>query len=259
MGPRTVHPDELGEGEPVDVQDAIRVGNQLAESLDDVPVATAADFSDRVMAAVADEPTPGTTGFLVPLRRRGLGGLRASVRDAWAATRTSRPMLGRSAALVYVLVVVVAGISVTGAATLGGAGALGLLDTPTASPVAPTPRPPVAPAVPASPTAPPSTTDVIEPPATPMPSPTDRENEPEASDDHGGNSGPGGGGDDNSGRGGGGNDNSGTGGGGSGPGDDSSGPGGDSGSGGSDDGTDGTSGQGRSGSESDDSGSGSSG
>jgi len=198
MGPRNLHPDELGDAEGMDVQDALRVGNRLVESMDDLPITTRDDFSDRVMASIADEPTPGTTGFLVPLRRRGLiGGLADSVRQAWASVGGGRPMLGRSAALAYVLAVVVAGISLTGAATIGTAGALGLFNPgPTPSPTAP--RPTVAP-----PTAPPSiapapspSQDASEPPERPTPTPRETDDGPDASDDHGGNSGPGGGGDD---------------------------------------------------------------
>ena len=77
IGPRNLHPDELGETEGMDLQDAMRVANRLVESMDDVPAYADLDFADRVMAALADEPTPGATGFLLPLRRRGLlGGFR---------------------------------------------------------------------------------------------------------------------------------------------------------------------------------------
>ena len=246
IGPRNVHPDELGDAEGMEVQDALRVGNRLIEGIDDLPMPATEDFSDRVMAALAKEPTPGTTGFLVPLRRRGfLTGLPASVRQAWASVGSGRPMLGRSAALAYVLAVLVAGASLTGAATLGAAGALGLLN-PTATP-APTPvepAPTVAPSIP-PPTVPPPSLEASEPPVGPTPTASETDNEgPDASDDHGGNSGPGGGGDDNSGPG---SDDSG------------SGSGGNSGPGGGDDGSagGGNSGPGSSGSGSEESGRGS--
>ena len=202
IGPRNVHPDELGDAQGMDLHDAIRVGNRLVESMDDVPVTTGEDFSERVMAALADEPTPGTTGFLVPLRRQGfLAGLGESVRQAWAAAGSGRPIIGRSAALAYVLAVAVAVVSLTGAATIGTAGALGLFDPrPTESPTAPPPTtaPPTAPSPSIPPTTAPST-DTSEPPA-PTPTPTDTDDGPDGSDDHGGNSGPGGGGDDDAGR-----------------------------------------------------------
>jgi hypothetical protein len=226
IGPRNVHPDELGEAEGMEVQDALRVGNRLVEAMDEVPLPIELDFVDNVMAALADEPTPGATGFLVPLRRDGiLGGFRRSFRQAWASVGAGRPMLGRSAALAYVLVVVVAGISLTGAAALGTAGALGVFNaTPTESPTLPPPPAPTE----APPTLAPSPRESApEPSEAPMPSPTETDDETEEPDD---NSGPGGGGDD-----------------------DSSGPGGNSGPGSSGSGSDDSG----SGSGSDDSGSGS--
>ena len=230
IGPRNVHPDELGEAEGMDVQDALRVGNRLVEAMDEVPMPTEQDFIDNVMAALADEPTPGTTGFLVPLRRRGiLGGFRQSFRQAWASVGAGRPMLGRSAALAYVLVVVVAGVSLTGAAALGTAGALGLFNaTPIESPTLPPPPAPTD----APPTVAPSPSEnAPEPTVAPMPSPTETDDETDGPDD---NSGPGGGDDDDSsgpggnsgpGSSGSGSDGSGSGSDDSGPGSDNSGPG----------------------------------
>ena len=218
IGPRNVHPDELGEAEGMDVQDALRVGNRLIEAMDEVPMPTGEDFVDNVMTALADEPTPGTTGFLVPLRRRGiLGGFRQSFRQAWASLGAGRPIVGRSAALAYVLAIAVAGISLTGAAALGTAGALGVFNArPTESPAPPTPAPTVAPPT----VAPSPSTNAPEPSEGPTPSPTATNDDTEGPDD--GNSGPGGGGGDNSGS-----DNSGPGSDNSGPGSDNSGPGSD--------------------------------
>ena len=207
IGPRNVHPDELGEADGMDVQDALRVGNRLIEAMDDVPMPTREDFVDNVMAALADEPTPGTTGFLVPLRRRGiLGGFRDSVRQAWASVGAGRPMVGRSAALAYVLAVAVAGLSLTGAAALGTAGALGMFDAaPTNSPTPPPPAPTVAPPT----VAPSPSVNAPEPTVGPSPAPTETDDETDDPNDD--NSGPGGGGDDDSASGGD-DDSSGTGG-----------------------------------------------
>lgn len=218
IGPRNLHPDELGEAEGMDLQDALRVGNRLVEAMDEVPMPVEEDFVDNVMAALADEPTPGTTGFLVPLRRGGiLGGFAQSFRQAWASVGAGRPIVARSAALAYVLAIAVAGISLTGAAALGTAGALGLFDpTPTESPAPPTPAPTVAPPT----VAPSPNTTAPEPTEAPSPSPTETDDETDGPDD--GNSGPGGGGDDKSGS----DD------------DDSSGPGGNSGPGSSGSGSD---------------------
>ena len=195
IGPRNVHPDELGEAEGIDVQDALRVGNRLVEAMDEAPMPTDQEFVDNVMTALADEPTPGTTGFLVPLRRAGIiGGFTQSFRQAWASVGAGRPMLGRSAALAYVLAVALAVVSLTGAAALGTAGALGLLNaTPTDSPTpppAPTPAPPTV--------APSPSEDAPAPTVAPSPSPTETDDETEDPDDD--NSGPGGGGDDNTSR-----------------------------------------------------------
>jgi len=193
IGPRNVHPDELGEAEGMDLQDAMRVGNRLVEAMDEVPMPADEGFVDNVMAAVAREPTPGSTGFLVPLRRRGvLGGFRDSFRQAWASVGAGRPIVGRSAALAYVLVVAVAAVSLTGVAVLGTAGALGLFNpSPTPSPT-PLPAPTVAP-----PTVAPSPSDdnAPEPTVAPEPSPTETDDETDDPNDDD-NSGPGGGGDD---------------------------------------------------------------
>lgn len=219
IGPRNLHPDELGEAEGMDLQDAMRVGNRLVESMDDVPAHADIEFADQVMAALADEPTPGTTAFLLPLRRRGLlGGFRDSVRQAWASVGAGRPIAGRTAALAYVLAILIAGVSLTGAATLGAAGALGLMnaapsESPTPPPPAPTPVPPA--------TTPSPSPNAVESPPGPTPSPSETPDESDGPDDEGGNSGPGGGDDDNSVPG----DNSGPGS--SDPGSDDSGPGSD--------------------------------
>ena len=170
------------------------------------------EFVGNVMAALANEPTPGTTGFLVPLRRSGvLGGFRQSFRHAWASLGAGRPIVGRSAALAYVLAVAVAGVSLTGALALGTAGALGILNAaPTESPTPTPPAPTVAPPT----IAPSPSTNAPEPTVGPEPSPTPTDDETDGPDDD--TSGPGGGGDD----------------------DDSSGPGGMSGPGSSGSGSD---------------------
>lgn len=86
-------------------------------------------FGDRVMAAIAREPSPSQTGFLVPLRGRpGAGGLVESIRRAWQTVTEGSIRTGaRAMALAYVLVVALAVSSVGGAAAYGTAGALGRL------------------------------------------------------------------------------------------------------------------------------------
>jgi hypothetical protein len=255
IGQRSIQPGELGDIDSRDLPDAMAAARRLESALDGAPVRASDGFADRLMAALADEPAPAPAGFLVPIRRRGLlGGFGLSVRQAWASLSAGRPALVRSAALAYVLVVAIAGVSIAGAATLGAASAFNMLGPgPTESPQPTAPEPTLGPP---EPTVPPSISPTDAPPVT-GPSPTPSET-PDESDD-GGNSGPGGGdgGDDSSGPGSGGDDNSGPGGGGddnSGPGSgdgDSSGSGSDgsgSGSGGSGSGSSGRDGSGSSGS-----------
>ena len=213
--------DELGDAFGSDVADALEMGRLLESSIDQTAMELPAvetglhastgargGLADRVMAALADEPAPTPAGFLLPLRRRGfLHGLWASFRQASVAMRgTGRPLLARSAALAYVLVVAIAGVSITGVATIGTAGALGLLgpsasESPNPQPTPP-PGPTVAPPSPILPTEPSPSIAPTEP--SPTPSPTESDDHggsgAEPSDDHGGNSGPGGGGSDDSGK-----------------------------------------------------------
>lgn len=228
MTERRFSPEELGDAFGPEGAEALETSRLLHEAIDASgpgpvgrgasfgPAAGPSDgFADRVMAALADEPAPAPAGFMLPIRRRGLlRGLWSSVRQAMVATGgAGRPAFGRAVALAYVLVVAVAGASITGAASFGAAGALGLLDStssPTVPPAsiapgptnpAPTPAPteslPVTPAPSVSPDASP-----------PAPSPSESPDESddhgsgaEPSDDHGGNSGPGGGDDGGSGSG----------------------------------------------------------
>jgi hypothetical protein len=85
------------------------------------------------MAALDGEPTPAAVGFLTPLRRLGLiAGFGASVRQAWASIGApGRPAFARATALAYILIIAIAGTSLAGAATIGFAGALGLINPPT--------------------------------------------------------------------------------------------------------------------------------
>ncbi len=175
--------DDLGAASHDDLTAATAMARRLADSIDEVSVATSAGFADRVMAAIADEPAPSTVGFLAPLWRRGmLGGFAASVRQAWVSlSGAGRPAFVRATALAYVLVVAIAGSALVGAATFGVAGALGMLGpTPTES-LTPTP---VAPDVTPAPT-----TGPIETPSPPAPVPSPSESA-DPSDDHGGGSGP---------------------------------------------------------------------
>lgn len=183
-GRRPFGPDELGRDRPDELDDAVGAAFWLESSIDDASVPPTAGFGDRVMAVLADEPTPSSTGFLAPLRRLGyLGGFGASVRQAWsAAFGGGRPVFARASALAYVLAVVIAGTSLAGAATVGLAGALGVLGpspTQSTSPQqGPTSRPSDA-SVPTPVTAPPTAGESDDP-----------FESPDASDDSGGSGGP---------------------------------------------------------------------
>jgi uncharacterized membrane protein YgcG len=210
IGGRALRPDELGDIDVRDLADAMAAGRQLEGALDDVPLRPSPDFADRVMSVLAEEPSPAPAGFLIPIRRRGLlGGFAASVRQAWVSLGAGRPALARSAALAYVLVVAIAGASLTGVAAIGAAGALGILGPDATQSPEPTPEPSPAPTVAPPTVAPSPSPDVTPAPVAPTPSPSET---PDESDDNGGNSGPGGGGDDggsgNSGPGGGDDDSS---------------------------------------------------
>lgn len=184
IGPRSFDPRELGDARVDELDAAAEVAGWLEASVTDAPGTPSTGFGDRVMAALADEPTPSTVGFLVPVRRRGLlGGFTDSVRQAWASVGgNGRPVFARASALAYVLAVAIAGSALAGAATIGVAGALGIFGpTPTQTVAPPTLGPIVTPA-PSEPAPEPTTG-----PVSPTPSPSD---DPEASDDHGGGSGP---------------------------------------------------------------------
>jgi hypothetical protein len=213
--PRVLRGHELGEIPAADAAAAMAIARRLeAAAMVALPTPASPGFADRTMAALADEPGPATIGFLTPLRRLGVfAGFGASIGQAWATLkRPGRPAFARAAALAYVLAVAAAGISLAGAATFGAAGAFGLLGpAPTQTPTT-TPAPVVAPAVTpepiAEPTHQPSQEPGVEPSEAPDESegPDDRDGGtgPEATADHGDNSGPGGGGgDDSSGPGGG--------------------------------------------------------
>jgi hypothetical protein len=185
-GPRPIRPDELGDGDDRELRDALAAGRRLDASIDDVAIRVGEDFTARVMAAVAKEPSPGTVGFITPLKRRGLfAGFGDSVRQAWAAIGSpSIPSFARATALAYVLVVALAGVAVAGTAALGVGSALGILGpeaTQTAPPPGPTQAPESVIPTPGPQTAPADTDEVSE---------SDEPSEsPGASDDHGGASG----------------------------------------------------------------------
>jgi hypothetical protein len=147
--PGRFRPDELsdpgrGATDPEQAA-ALAAARELEQALPGDAVRPSADFSERVMAALASEPAPRPVGFLARLHvRPGIAGLIASVQEAWAvaARGAGRPLAARGMALAYVLAIVVLGVSLTGVAAMGTVGALGLLSpdrTPASSIVSPEP------------------------------------------------------------------------------------------------------------------------
>jgi hypothetical protein len=212
--PRDLEPAEIGTTDPADLAAALETAHRLAGAIEEAPTTSGARFTDRVMAALAAEPSPAPTGFLAPLRRRGIiGGFGASVRQAWASIGApGRPTFARATALAYVLAVAIAGTSLAGAATITVAGALGLIGPHESQPTQTLPAqtlPPESSERPSAESEPPG------PEASESPSESPGASDDHGggggglmpSDDHGGNSGPGssgGGSDDASGGGGGG-------------------------------------------------------
>ncbi len=134
LSPGSFRPEEISDVDAVIRDGELAAAYAAARSLEQAMpvdhVRLSPDFADRVMAAVAAEPLPRAAGFLYGVfARPGPASLVASIREAWstAAGASGRPFGVRAAALAYVFVVLVAAVSVTGAAALGTAGAFGLL------------------------------------------------------------------------------------------------------------------------------------
>lgn len=166
-------PDELAGVSGVQ-PDELMAELRLARDLEVVAargsVRPSAEFTDRVMAAVAREPAAAPVRAAgTALRRGAFVAFVASLRDAWRVTVSpSFPMAMRAQAMALVLVV--AGLAAgSGAVT---AGALGLLDGDRATPTPPveTPTPSTEP------------TPVPTPDPTPDPTMTPQSPEPSGSD-----------------------------------------------------------------------------
>ena len=137
--PRRFTPGELddvpGMG-PDDLAEDTRVARELEGAAARTAIAPSATFADRVMGAVAEEPSPAPAQAAGRALRRGaFGAFLLSVRDAWRVTiRPGFPAAVRAQAFAVVLAVLVVGTA-SAAAT---AGAIGLLGGDRATP-APTP------------------------------------------------------------------------------------------------------------------------
>ncbi len=169
-------------------------------------VTVSADFEDRVMSAIAEEPPPR------PVGSRGLLGIVAVVRDAWRlAWSADRPVAVRAQALVFVLLAAVA-LGSLGSLAAVGVGALLSPDGPVPT-VRPAPVPTPSPSVVPSPSLTPSPSLSPSPRPTPSASSTETAEPtetPEGTDDSSGSGSGSGSGSDSSGPGSG-DDSSGTG------------------------------------------------
>jgi hypothetical protein len=117
--------DDVSEMEPGEATEDLRVARELEGLAARSSVAPATAFADRVMAAVAAEPSPAPARAAgLAVRRLSLGALIVAIRDSWrVAVRPGFPAAARSQALAVLLVVLVAGTASAGAT----AGALGML------------------------------------------------------------------------------------------------------------------------------------
>jgi hypothetical protein len=133
-GPGTFRPGEL-DGSDVNLGEADRAAayaaaRELESALPSDPPHSPVGFADRVMAAVASEPSPVAMGFLAGLLAHpSIRSFIGSLRGAWvvAASGVGRSAGARGLALAYVLAVVVIGTSLSGLAAYRTIGALGLL------------------------------------------------------------------------------------------------------------------------------------
>jgi hypothetical protein len=187
---RLFRPEELdgpGTGRPPgEDADLLGVAQLLERAVGVDDVRPTADFSARVMAAVALEAR----------RRRSYRAVIAgAIRSAWQTARSANdPPLVRARAVAVLLVVALAIGSLGGAATLATVGAIELLEPqPSTRPVV---TPPPVPLASPQPSEGPTPSATIEPGQSPEPTGTVEPSEtpePTASDDHGGGGGGGGG------------------------------------------------------------------
>lgn len=137
------------------------------------------DFTDRVMAAIAAEPTPQPTlVFGLALRAGRVGQSLRAIGDAWrVAFGPGRPLAVRGQALALALVVLIGAVGLGGGAAIGAARLLApdTTDEPTPSPalpspsplLSPLPSPSLQPSPSPSPTATPDATESAEPTESP--------------------------------------------------------------------------------------------
>lgn len=165
--PDRFRPDELGEATSVGEQaEAMATARELEWLAATDDIAPSAGFADRVMAAVAAEPSPRPMTAAASAARRGaLLGVVAALGDLWRVAWTGgRPLAVRAPAIALVVVLLAGTV---GAGALGVGALSGLLDRP---PVSPAPSPVVIPSPSPSTSPSPSPSPSPTPSASPAPS-----------------------------------------------------------------------------------------
>lgn len=170
---------ELSAGERAEAMATARELEWLAAADD---IAPSAGFADRVMAAVAAEPTPRPVAAVASAARRGaIGGVLAAFVDLWRVAWTGgRPLAARAPAMAMV-VLILAGTIGAGALGVGALARLvqGPAESPAPSPVVspgpavtPSPSPAVTPSAVPSPPPGATATPTVEPTGSPDASPS---------------------------------------------------------------------------------------
>lgn len=176
--PRGFGPDDLPPASEVaapEIATSLGVGRQLDAFAAADRIEPRADFTARVMTAIAAEPAPQPAAVAGDALRRGRPlALVAALGDAWRVTFSGgRPVAMRAQALAFVLVAAIAIGSIGGLIGVGASGLFNRSDsgpTPEPSPVMPSPLPSPSPTV--SPSISPSPTPSPTPTPTPTPTPS---------------------------------------------------------------------------------------
>ena len=122
--PDRFRPDELDDATAGEQASAMATARELEWLAATDDVAPSAGFADRVMSAVAAEPTPRPVAAAASAARRGaILGVVAAFGDLWRVAWTGgRPMAVRAPAMALVVVALVAtlGVGAIGVGALGG-------------------------------------------------------------------------------------------------------------------------------------------
>jgi hypothetical protein len=173
MSHRPFHPSELGDiADPLASADLLLMAREL-ERLDGGPIRPSDGFTDRVLAAIGEEPLPAPMAVAGLAARQGrFGAMVAALRDTWhVAWSGGRPLAVRGQAMAFVLLLIVAVGSVGAVTTVGAFNAL-FPTTNSPSPMLPVASPSPQPAQTAAPTETPEPSSSAEPTGSPEPTET---------------------------------------------------------------------------------------